>query len=239
MKLFSKSLLAVATVSVMSLPVGAQTPANVTVNISNLNNQADWVARANPAGFSTIGGGWRATVTGIPKALTVPQDLILYCFDSQRQFAYNTNMNYTLLSFGDFLSNAGVVDGLRAAQWDQINVLDLNYMVERASGYDMTGAITANNNTRQTDIWNTSNNGAASASPFNKAANAYSNSWMILVDRNEWANGNGAAIDGRQSFLVQIGGGGTVVPEPSTYALMGAGLVALFAVSRRRRNTVA
>lgn len=229
-------VVAVGFTVIASSVASAQTPADVTVKISNAS--ADYVFQTNVINIhnqNVLGGGWKATVTGIPSALSVPSNLIVYCFDSRRQFAYNTNMNYTLLSFSDFLSNAGVTGGLRADQWSSVSGLDLNYMVEQVSTY---GADKGVNTTIQENVWGTSNNGAANASPTNTDLNAFSDNWMILVDRDAWKAGvrKDGKFAGRQSFLVQIGGGGSVVPEPSSLALLAVGATGMAIVARRRRT---
>jgi hypothetical protein len=53
-------------------------------------------------------------------------------------------------------------------------------------------------------------------------------------------NGNGlshaALYDGADGPRIQCEGGSCVVPEPSTYALMTAGLIGIFGLARRRRD---
>lgn len=60
----------------------------------------------------------------------------------------------------------------------------------------------------------------------------YSN-WRIILDESAWDAQ--AHTSYQQGVITEVA---TVVPEPSTYALMGAGLLALAAAARRRnRNT--
>ncbi len=75
------------------------------------------------------------------------------------------------------------------------------------------------------------------------AANFVTNAANSTYDYNKWAVVSGIASGSGslycdpnvQTFLVQISNGGGQVPEPSTYAMMGAGLVGLAFLSRRKK----
>lgn len=231
MRFFKSVVLAATAVGVIASQAAAQTPVNVTVKISS--SPSDHVYKAQVG--SNVGGGWLATITGIPGSLKVTEPLVVYCFDNQRQFNYNQNMAYTLLTFSDFLGDkavgGGTVLGGRDAQWNTINLQDLNSMASLAAGY-VAGA-DPNNNTIQGNIWDISNN----VTPGSYVGPNLNQSWMILVDAAEWAGGyDGNPAQGKQSFLVKISNG-SQVPEPSSIALMVAGIAGLVVVSRRRVNS--
>ncbi|MBI4890812.1 MAG: PEP-CTERM sorting domain-containing protein [Acidobacteria bacterium] len=75
------------------------------------------------------------------------------------------------------------------------------------------------------------------------AANFVTNAANSTYDYNKWAVVSGIA-DGSgnlncdpnvQTFMVQLSNGGGQIPEPSTYAMMGAGLLGLAFLSRRTK----
>ncbi len=226
-------MLAVAATAVLGFSgatAAAQTPVDVTVRISNAS--ADYVYRATSGGLG--GGGWKATVTGLPSTvlLTGPSPIV-YCFDNQRLFNYNTNYTYKVLTFQQFVANVGAGPGGRANQWNTINLTDLNSMAHIASTYTV-GSSTANN-TRQTNIWNISNNTTAGT-----FTGDLSGEWLVMVDKAAWEQGLTAQqimqqsdkTWGSQSFLVR----GTIVPEPSSVLLVVAGIAGLGVAARRRRT---
>lgn len=96
-------------------------------------------------------------------------------------------------------------------------------------------------------IWNVFAPGRYAANPWDTAGAQAAASGFAGVDFSNFAvltdvNAIGQAMGGAQEFIVPgLGGGGTgsVVPEPSTYLLMGTGLVALAVVGRRRQRAAA
>lgn len=206
MRFFKSVVIAAAAVAVMTSGAGAQ--ANIGVKVTS---------QFQPAG---TGGSFNAVFTGVPAAYSLTN--IVYCFDQLRTFSYNVQTPYVLLTFGQFLAANPT-----GARWSNVNNLDeLQQMAAYANTY--TG-VNATNIPIQKNIWD------ISAGVTNVASNAYagpdySNTWFVLADSANWSSGN----RGSQSFLVQ----GTLrsVPEPSTYALMAAGLAGLFMASRRRRQ---
>ena len=182
------------------------------------------------------GGGWNAT-SSVGLGTGGLTSLVVYCFDNQRYFQFNTPTQYVALTFRQFLNNAGAGPGGRSNNWSQLDAQDLNSMVSLIGGYvpnQLGGTIRAANGAIQQQIWNIGNAGNGTyAGP----ANAYAPDWMVLVDKAEWERGlkGQHGFQGSQSFLARLPNGTTVTPEPSTYALMAAGLAAMAAVSRRRR----
>jgi hypothetical protein len=95
-------------------------------------------------------------------------------------------------------------------------------------------------------IWNVWTPGQYAANAWDAAAASAAAGGFVGVDFSGYAvltdvRGIGLAVGGAQEFIVPgLGGGGvgSVVPEPSTYLLLGTGIAALGLVARRRRQTV-
>jgi|JI81BgreenRNA_FD_contig_71_229929_length_775_multi_20_in_0_out_0_1 hypothetical protein len=224
-------LAAAGLMALSSIATQASAQIAVTVNVKNTEVFS-----------SNSGGAWGAQITGagLPNFIfgTAPGNTnlpIVYCFDSTRQFAFNTNLSMTLLTFDQFIAGNPVP---AINPWGNIDKNDLNGMAGLASTYTAnvnTQAVRNANGTIQQNIWNISNGLT------NAPANSFdlSDNWMVLVDTQDWTGvGGGNRTNGSQSFLVRIEPQ-AVVPEPSSMVLLVAGFGAVAVFSRRRRDTVA
>jgi hypothetical protein len=107
---------------------------------------------------------------------------------------------------------------------------DMATMLSNSGGWSVVGSVDGNGNDNAT--YNSFN-------PGNLASNfwiiASYNHALVNADAKSTCASSGAFDCGDDSFKInQVTG--TVVPEPSTYALMAAGLAGLFGVARRRRQ---
>lgn len=184
------------------------------------------------------GGGWNATST-VGLGSNNLTSLVVYCFDDTRHFGFNSTYNYLALTFDQFLNStgAGGTNG-RATNWNTVNLKDLNTIASIIGTYApalQDGTTVANNSAKQSNIWNIGND--VTPGDYAGPADVFKSGWMVLVDRDEWRRGldGQQGFQGSQSFLVQVPNGSIVTPEPSSYALMTAGLAVVGVVSRRRR----
>ncbi len=157
------------------------------------------------------GGRFDATVSS-PSSLANSIKYV-FCIDDARFISSPTGTytNYVMYTFQQF-ENLGY----------QANTKDnLNAMVDNA--LDIVAGTSID--IAQQNTWSIFKDAAG----FKNASGSqdWSNTWVVLYTKD---------TPFHQTFIAQVPGGLTTVPEPSTYALMGAGLLALGFVSRRRKT---
>ena len=210
MRFFKSVMIAAAAVAVMTS--GAEAQVNVDLKVTSVYQQA-----GNGGSFNVV------FPDGVPAGYSLTN--IVYCFDQLRTFTYNSEHTYTLLTFQQFLD-----EGATGARWANVNTMDeLNQMAQLATTYTFTNAT---NIPIQNNIWNISA-GVTNLGVGDYSGPDHSSTWLVLVDAANWSNGD----KGFQSFLIQGTAPSVVTPEPSTYALMAAGLAGLLVANRRRRQT--
>lgn len=218
-----KALLATLLLGVALAPQRSDAQVQTTITVRS------WNVYTNNGG-----GGWNAT-SSTPLGVDGLTRFIVYCFDDKRFFTFNKPTEYVALTFAEFLNNAGIdpAKGGRGNNWNSVTGQDLNSMVEQILGYQpgLNTSARAHNTGVQQAIWDMGNNLVQGTS-----ANDFSSDWIVLVDKAEWERGltGQEGFRGSQSFLAQVPT--HTVPEPSSMALLAAGLAGVAMVARRRRR---
>ncbi|BAH37623.1 MAG TPA: PEP-CTERM sorting domain-containing protein [Gemmatimonas aurantiaca] len=206
MRFLKTVMLAAVTAGVMATQASAQTAVTVAFN------QGTAVHTNNTGGawYGDIGGGYTLA------------DAIIYCIDQTRQFnpAQAAPYNYTMYTFAQFLAGPAST----ATPWAPANLTldNLNHIAFLSSTYAVgpsNPGTNASNGAIQNTIWAISAGGNNTPAP----GGDFSNYRVLYNGQN-------------QTFLVQVPPGSVVTPEPSTYALMAAGLAGLLVAQRRRRQ---
>lgn len=177
-------------------------------------------------------GPYKADLTGFNAQFglngTAPlSNVIIWCVDWNNAANNNADSYYSTAFTTNLNGIIGNGDFSKTRNGAQTNYAKAAWLIEQ---YDagITGFTAVN---VQGTIWNmmganfTGFSDKLGVVPVDYASKLTRN-WYVLSDDNV---GNEVS---NQEYLTSS----TVVPEPSTYALMGAGLLALGVVSRRRRN---
>lgn len=151
--------------------------------------------------------------------------------------------NTTIGSFGFWIGTTGTVD-MKFMIWDNSGANLLFSQVKTFTdvvnnSLRMTDAISFNLLAGQTYIFAIIGNGENRVSAFLNPTPFSQNGLTIVNPNSNFGPYNSPTYlgDAGATIALRINGVNTnVVPEPSTYAMMTAGLLAVFAVSRRKRS---
>ena len=234
-----RTILALASAALFAVPTSASAQLATTANVANTNVTVSTGSVAVTAyyaeGFVEPAGPLSMSFNMFAKPL---QDVFCVDFDNGYWEGANYNANVTLLSsssatIGVLTRQGQLVGGANAFD----KYLRMAWLAEQFAGQSTTewagiqGAIWNLGGGRPSASLNSnvltwlSKVAAADLSTVNRT------SWAVVTDANV-LGGKG----GIQEFIVRTTGTPSVVPEPSTYALMTTGLLGLGMAARRRRK---
>lgn len=158
---------------------------------------------------------WNGSNVNAPNAAVTFSDFVAYCIDPNRSFNYNTNYTYQAFALSDL---AGIQASYGGNALVNLSQNDLNEIADLVANY-------SNVNVTQGQIWdlftNVTDAGQTDAL----------DGFVVLVGQ--------ANSPAPQTFLTRTRPDPLIVPEPSTFALLGAGLFGLGIVARKRKIVTA
>jgi hypothetical protein len=219
-----------AALTLIASTASAQAPVLGTVTFTGDQSNNGTLAGYNVAPYLANLSGFNAQM-GVAGTATLT-NAIIWCVD----FTHFTNSNPDAYFSTAFSSNTGGIVGngdfSETRANSQAKYQQAAWLIEQ---YDptkdgLTGNVYNAKNIQGT-IWNIFGAGISTSQFTTLAIGDYTNltrDWYVLSDNDE----RGEASN--QEYLTSTAR--TTVPEPSTYLLMGSGLLALGVVSRRRRS---
>lgn len=210
-----KALIRAASVAALALPLAlqAQAPFDPTVMV----NVTSHARPTTGTGYASnlVGGGFLANFTvnfSASSSATLVNHLV-WCIDWTRGINVPISTNYQAFTLAGFANtNLG-------ANGNDPDILDMRAIASQAADLEdnWVGAQNAFSQNAQGVIWNR----------FTQIGGTGGNESFVGADWYVLWNGQ------TQTFITRIPEG-AIVPEPATFALLGAGFVGLLAVRRRR-----